>query len=317
MTKSDKFLIVFCSLFILILGSLIFILPQKSFSESENRYLTRLEAPSVEETLSGAFAKNLSSFYSDQFPMRKIFTSLYALCEKSLGKREINRVISYGSQLIARSSEEAATDIGIDAIRVESKYTLFEGNSERLSLYYKTDHHLRTKGAYLLYLEACKRLSIAPYPESFFDKQTVCTDFYGTSFARSCLPKFFVTPDSIELYRYEGDEEVKVTVHDTSKVFYGFYDFSKLDTADKYGIFLGGNYAHASVYSDDEKPSLLIFKDSFANAVVPFLSLHFNIDLIDPRYATQSEINKILRENYYDEKIVIADNALTLGFHPN
>lgn len=309
MTKSDKFLVVFCASFILILGALIFILPSKNFSEKENRYLTKLETPTVQTTLNGAFAKNLSDFYADQFPLRNIATSLYSICEKSLGKREINGVIHYGSHLIARSKEQFPQSASFDAVWVESKYELFKKSSEKLSFYYKTDHHRTTAGAYLIYLEVCERLSISPYPESFFEKQTVCTDFYGTSFARSCLPKFLVSPDSIELYRYGGDENIKITVHGTNKTFYGFYDFSKLDTADKYGVFLGGNYAYASVYSDEKKPSLLIFKDSFANAVVPFLSLHFNIDLIDPRYATQGEINKVLQENFYDEKIIIASRG--------
>ena len=75
---------------------------------------------------------------------------------------------------------------------------------------------------------------------------------------------------------------------------------------DKYAVLLGGNYAHASVYSDAEKPSLLIIKDSFANAVIPFLSLHFNIDLVDPRYATPPQIKKIFNKKSYSEKIIIA-----------
>jgi hypothetical protein len=304
--KKDKILIMLCSFFVLLFGALIFILPQKDFSEGENRYLTRLEAPSAQSLFSGEYTKKLSAFYSDQFPLRSYATALYSVSEKALGKREINGVIQYQNHLVARSKEIKAPNTPIKSFWIDSKYSLFKENPDALSLYYRTDHHRTAKGAYNIYVEICEDLKITPYPEEYFSKQKVCSDFCGTAFQRSCLPKGAVTPDTIELWRYSGDNEVKITVHDTNKRFEGFYRFEKLEAVDKYSVLLGGNYAHASVYSDAEKPSLLIIKDSFANAVIPFLSLHFNIDLVDPRYATQPQIKKIFNEKSYSEKIIIA-----------
>ena len=306
MKKHDKILIIFCSAFILIIGTLIFILPEKNFSEKENRYLTTLSAPTAKSVLEGDFAKELSSFYADQIPFRESATALYALCEKAFGKREINGVINYGSHLISRSDKKEFSNTKFDAIWVESKYSLFEKSSPNLSLYYNTDHHRNAEGAYLLYVEACKKLDVTPFEESCFKKDTVCTDFYGTAFSRSCLPKFATDSDSIVLYRYSADETVKITVHDTNKSFFGFYDFSKLATTDKYSLFLGGNYAHATVFSDADKPCLLLIKDSFANAVVPLLSLHFNIELIDPRYSSPTQLKAIISNLTYDQALILA-----------
>lgn len=306
MQRNDKILIALCASFVLIIGALIFILPQKDFSEGENRYLTRLEAPSAQSLFSGEYTKKLSAFYSDQFPLRSYATALYSVSEKTLGKREINGVIQYQNHLVARSKEIKVPNTPIKSFWIDSKYSLFKENPDALSLYYRTDHHRTAKGAYNIYVEICEDLKITPYPEEYFSKQKVCSDFYGTAFQRSCLPKGAVMPDTIELWRYSGDNEVKITVHDTSKSFEGFYRFEKLEAVDKYAVLLGGNYAHASVYSDAEKPSLLIIKDSFANAVIPFLSLHFNIDLVDPRYATQPQIKKVFNEKSYSEKIIIA-----------
>ena len=173
-------------------------------------------------------------------------------------------------------------------------------------LYYKTDHHRNADGAYLLYVESCKKLGVIPFEKSYFTKQTVCDDFLGTAFSRSCLPEFCVSPDTITLYRYEGDENVKITVHDTETSHLGFYDFSKLETADKYAVFLGGNYAHATVFTNGEKPTLLLIKDSFANAVVPLLSLHFNIELIDPRYSSPPQISNLIASLQYDRALILA-----------
>ena len=306
MKKHDKFLIIFCSAFVFIIGALIFILPAKRFSEKENRYLTELSAPSVEKILNGSYSEEISNFYTDQLPLRDGATALYALCEKGLGKREINGVITYGSQLIARSKKTETPKTDMPAIWIESKYSLFEKDPQRLSLYYNTDHHRNAEGAYLVYLEACEKLAVSPYEKTQFARQKVCSDFLGTAFARSCLPSFAVEPDTIYLYRYQNDESIKITVHDTGKSFYGFYDFSKLDTVDKYAVFLGGNYAHASIFSSDEKPTLLLIKDSFANAVVPLLSRHFNIELVDPRYLSPSQLKSLVSSLSYDRAIIIA-----------
>ena len=306
MKNHDKILIIFCSAFILIIGPLIFILPQKSVSEKENRYLTTLPTPSVQSILNGNFTKDLSSFYADQIPLRDSSTTLYAICEKALGKHEINGVINYKDHLISRSKAKQISNTKFDAVWIESKYSLFKKSSPDLDLYYKTDHHRNAEGAYLLYVEACKKLNITPIEEPFFKKEIICTDFYGTAFFRSCLPKFAVSPDNITLYRYGGDENIKITVHDTDKKAFGFYDFSKLDTADKYAIFLGGNYAHATVFSNPEKPTLLLIKDSFANAVVPLLSLHFNIELIDPRYSSPTQLKAIISSLTYDHALILA-----------
>ena len=306
MKNRDKILIIFCSAFIFAIGALIFILPQKTISKKENRYLTTLSTPTLQTVLNGDFSKELSSFYADQIPIRNQATELYALCEKALGKREINGVISYGSQLISRSEPKEIPNTKIDALWIESKFSLFEKSSQDLMLYYKTDHHRNAEGAYLLYVDVCKKLGVTPFEESYFTKQSVCDDFLGTAFSRSCLPEFCVNPDTITLYRYSGDESVKITVHDTNKEIFGFYDFSKLDSADKYAIFLGGNYARATVFSSSDKPTLLLIKDSFANAVVPLLSLHFNIELIDPRYSSPPQISNLIASLQYDRALILA-----------
>lgn len=306
MKRTDKALLIIFTAFVLIIGSLIFILPQKDFSESENRYLAKMPEFNIASLLNGNYTKEISSFYADQFPLRRIATSVYAISERAMGKNAIGGVIQYNNKLISiQKSKKAAKDISIPAVCIQSKYSLFKAQSNELLNYYNTDHHRTTYGAYLVYLEACKQLKIQAYPESYFTKETVCNDFYGTDFFKSRLPKFYVTADSIELWRYPSDENVTLTIHDTKKELSGFYDFSKLNTSDKYAIFLGGNYAHATLTTSSSKPTLLLFKDSFSNAVIPFLSLHFNIDIIDPRYATKAQISAAFNNTHYDYRLFI------------
>ena len=81
-------------IFIMIAGMGIAILlkPQKSFSERENRSLQVFPSLSFSSALSGEFSRCLSSFYSDQLPLRDELGYLYSLTELSMGKQECNGV---------------------------------------------------------------------------------------------------------------------------------------------------------------------------------------------------------------------------------
>lgn len=65
-----------------------------------------------------------------------------------------------------------------------------------------------------------------------------------------------------------------------------FYDPSKLDEKDKYAVFFGGNYGKIDIRTTaDSTARLLVFKDSYANCLVPFLAPYYReIVMIDPRY---------------------------------
>ena len=301
MKKNDNLLLIICAISVLSLGSLIFIFPNKNFSESENRYLSKPPNFTLTSLLSNTYTKELSDFYTDQFPFRSIATSLYAVSERAIGKNIVGGVIYTSNQLISIPKNEITNkNIPFAASIVDSKYTLFKNKKNELEQYYKTDHHRTTYGAYLLYRNACEKLKITPYPENYFTKEIICNNFYGTDFFKSQLPKSLVSSDTIELWRYPNDNDTVFTIHDNQTISLGFYDFSKLEATDKYAVFLGGNYAHASITSNLNKPTLLLFKDSFANAVIPFLALHFNVEIVDPRYATQSQLANIYNNTSYD-----------------
>lgn len=64
-------------------------------------------------------------------------------------------------------------------------------------LYYKTDHHWTTKGAYTGYQELCKALGVTPIDDSTLKKDSY-PDFYGTTYSSS---GFWLTPpDNIEIW---------------------------------------------------------------------------------------------------------------------
>ena len=122
-----------------------------------------------------------------------------------------------------------------------------------------TPHILNCRG--LGYLEAL----------SFFEITRVSDEFYGTIWSSSGMR--WTRPDTLEFYRYAGDSDYTVRNILTGEEMQGFYELSYLDTKDKYAAFLGGNSAHVRVTGKGaDRPTLLLVKDSYANALVPFLA---------------------------------------------
>lgn len=168
-------------------------------------------------------------------------------------------------------------------------------------VWYKTDHHWTTDGAYLAYLKLASNLGITPYTD--FDRVTVSANFLGTSFSKSGLNS--AEPDSVILYRYYGDDKFCVYNEEKGTETKGFYDISKLEEKDKYLVFLGGNYSRIQIREKDvERPSLLLIKDSFANSVIPFLARHFDLDVIDPRYF-RGDIASLIKESKCDKTLIM------------
>ena len=336
------------------LGVAILILPQKDFSQKENRALKKMPALSLSCVWSGEYFKELGDFYQDQFPLRNNFTALYALAEKGVGKIEVNGVITTADGVCvalpkntgverARKNLSAISSLAknkkvhlyvppssfdvfyeqLPSFYPQSSVALSVLNGEALDdflemtdianeeYYYKTDHHWTTKGAYFAYTQICERMNVEPYAENHFVKTEMYGDFRGTSAAKSGLPNWLITADTVTLYRYSNDDDITVENHETGERTNGFYSYDAVE-GDKYKVFLGGNYSHISIYGKESRPTLLLIKDSFANSVIPFLSLHFDIEVIDPRYCTKEQLRaQIEREDVDLTLILMSFDTLT------
>lgn len=154
-------------------------------------------------------------------------------------------------------------------------------------IFYKTDHHWTSSGAYYGYRALADILGFLPYPESRFNVTALSNEFYGTTYSKSGF--FFVDPDTISAPAIESGRYT-TTIVDIDLSFDGLYDTSYLSKKDKYSTFLSGNNAHVKIVDNEEndKETLLIIKDSYSHALAPYLCEHYNLELIDPRYFTGS-----------------------------
>lgn len=154
---------------------------------------------------------------------------------------------------------------------------------EEEELYYKTDHHLTSAGSYLVYRKLCSVLGLTPFEREDFTVESY-EGFCGTAWSGSGY--WLADADSIELWRWDGDEKVEVTVDADETAHEGFFFTEHLDDEDKYPVYLGGNHALTHLHNDGaQEGTLLIVKDSFAHCISGFLSRHYrDIYLVDMRY---------------------------------
>lgn len=173
--------------------------------------------------------------------------------------------------------------------------TLQQHNQEYI--YYRTDHHWTTLGAYYGYQAWAEALGqVSSHALEEYDRQTGFVDFYGTTYNKAHLK---VQPDQVELFYKDAQEEVSVSMDDGEVESDTLYFPEKaLEGFNRYDVFLSKNTFKIEITTKaDTGKTLLLVKDSFANCFVPFLTEEYDkIILIDYRYG-KTPIGKIMSQN--------------------
>ena len=151
-------------------------------------------------------------------------------------------------------------------------------------VWFRTDHHWTPHGAYLAYMMLYDELGYYPTSIQTMTAETLDAPFYGTTYSSAGIA--WSRADTLTFYHISEEERYLCEIVDTGKSFYGFYDRSYLEGKDKYGALIGGNNGHVRITdtAHPDKPTLLIVKDSFSHAMIPYLAQHFTLEIIDLRY---------------------------------
>ena len=160
-------------------------------------------------------------------------------------------------------------------------------------LYFRTDHHWTTLGAYYAYREWCNAKGVTPHELSFFEKTMTFEGFLGTFYSNSNKdPSLARNADTVVAYVPNGTNSMTFYT-DYNSDHYNEYswriinDVSNYPKSGLYDTFVGGDppYAHAHNEEITDGSSVLVVKDSYANAFIPFLVDHYeDIYWIDFRY---------------------------------
>ncbi len=340
--------------FIVVLALLFLLVPDREFSEQENRYLTKAPKFSMESLVDGKFTSKFENYVTDQFYGRDQWIELKAAAEIGLGKRANNGVyLCADDTLIQRFDQPDAAQVQANLAALEDfaanagvpvYFALIPGaaeiwrdklpadapNADQMALiaeayasststipvdvysaldarkdeyiYFRTDHHWTTLGAYYGYQSLMAAMGEEAQPLDKFQAKVVSEDFYGTVYSKSGM--HWIQPDSITIY--EQEQPVQVTNYTNGSPEDGaIYVWSYLQEKDKYSMFMGGNTPLLTIQTENgQAPSLLIIRDSYADSEIPFLLAHYSqIHILDLRYYKNS-VSAYIQEHGIDQVLV-------------
>ncbi len=151
-------------------------------------------------------------------------------------------------------------------------------------IYYRTDHHWTTLGAYYAWTQFAEAAGLPVKGLGYYQRETVFTRFYGTTYNKAHIG---VKPDSVELFHNPGEKGINVDMDDGKLMAGSVYFPEEAEKGfNKYNIFFSKNTFKIVVTTKaGTGKSLLLVKDSFANCFVPFLTEYYDqIIMVDYRY---------------------------------
>lgn len=172
----------------------------------------------------------------------------------------------------------------------------FRGRPE---LYYRTDHHWTSQGAYAGYSALMEALG-RPYPKSDdFEVEVLSDVFQGSTYSRSAL--WLTKPEAIELWH---GSDVTVSNAETEGEHDGVFYRERLDESDKYTVFLDGNHSLVRIHNPEQTGSILVIRDSYSNCLGCFLAESYgDVIMVDLRYY-RSPVSELVAQEGVDDILV-------------
>ncbi|MGN0707615.1 MAG: DHHW family protein [Faecalibacterium sp.] len=261
------------------------------------------------------FARDYSLISSETRTLPKNTAAVSALAQRWPGRVSVMLVpaastvypenIPAGAPLLDENAyldELFSTFSASGAQVLDVRQTLADHKEEYL--YYRTDHHWTTLGAYYAYEQLCSTLGLDLFDRNAHTANTQ-ENFYGTHYSKS--RDVNAQPDTLTWYELDntmtiytvtgpGDPEQGQAT--------GLYDTTKLEVYDKYAMFLHGNNGLSRIQGSGEG-RILVIKDSYANCFVPYLTASYEqIDVVDFRNYNYG-LDKLIAQNDYDQILVL------------
>ncbi|MBR5328823.1 MAG: hypothetical protein IKV45_01305 [Firmicutes bacterium] len=180
--------------------------------------------------------------------------------------------------------DEAATAFTAANVTFVDIRSHLEKAKENNQIYYKTDHHWTTHGAYAAYKAFADEAGLTG-KNLKYNKLLVSNSFQGTLSASSGFR--MSAEDKIFIYMPKNNPVDYIVSYEEENIkTSSAYHTDNLEIRDQYTVFLNGNHSLIEISTLSEtRKSILVIKDSYANCFIPFLINDYSkIIVVDPRY---------------------------------
>ena len=179
-----------------------------------------------------------------------------------------------------------------DGIRSVNVVDVMKKHTEE-NIYLRTDHHWQPLGAYYAARTFAEAAGV-PFADLTMYEKGVNEGYVGTMYGFSQDSRLLNDPEDFEYYVPRADYQAYY--YDASfNYLYSDDLFAEVDTANSYVMFLGGdNYVVKVDTGVTNGRKLLVVKDSYGNAEIPFYTSSFEqIYVLDVRYFERNLVNFI------------------------
>lgn len=292
-------------------------------STSEENY-DKIDANGDSQSIGAVFVVGNRAFEYYNFSQAQAnnyISSMNKLAEKLSGKAKVYNMIvptSIGITLpdsymghINSSDQQKAIDyinsgLNSQIVKVPILKTLMSHRSEYI--YFNTDHHWTQLGAYYAYCDFAKSAGITANPLDKYEKVEF-DGFLGTFYNDTGkIPELKSNPDTIFAYKPNSSAKMVYTDAKGQQISWPIVnDVSKYPESIKYSCFIAGDNPYTEIHNPQitDGSSIMVVKESFGNALVPFLVENYeNVYVIDYRHFTGS-ISKIITDKKIDTVLYI------------
>jgi len=167
---------------------------------------------------------------------------------------------------------------------INAAETMLEHKNEYV--YFKSDHHWTMLGAYYAYCEFAKSKGFEPVKLEDMEASVLNDTYRGAMYQFTLDERVKSFTDTLIIYTPK--KEHSMTVYYATGGFKTYSSCIPTQISRSYTTLIGGDnpYTIINVPENPQDKNILVLKDSFGNAMIPFLTEHYgNIHVVDPRYA--------------------------------
>lgn len=181
-------------------------------------------------------------------------------------------------------------------------YTPLQSHKDEY-IFFRTDHHWTALGAYYGYTGFARAAGLEPVAINEYETETI-HDYVGSMYETTGSSNLKRNPDTITVYKPFVKNEYHVYYGGPIKM--NVIDMSHADKKIKYRVFLSGDRPLGIIQTENTNGKrILVIKDSYGNAMVPFLLPHYQeIYVIDPRQY-EKNIYTLVQENQIQEVLFL------------
>ncbi len=212
--------------------------------------------------------------------------------------------------------DEIYSSLDSSVITVDAYSKILKAYKNNEYLYFRSDHHWTALGAYRAYQAFAESASFTPTPLTSFEQRKV-DEFLGTFYSSTYDKNLKENPDSVLFYAPKNEYTVTNYRENGIDTYAGTLVYKKVsDISHGYLVFMGGDIPLSVIETDaNTGRSLLIFKESYGNAFVPFLTSNFDkIYVADIRTFPFNAIRFVSDNNVTD--VLFLNNVMTSSSPP-